>query len=109
MRSRTETKSETKKAALKLSYHRMKQDIVSRRRHLNLKEKLKQAKNVEKEKVANGKKPFFLKESAKKELALQQKYQELKSTGKLQSFIEKKNKKEAMREQKWIPTTRRGR
>merc|ERR1711871_1262563 len=50
-KSMKKTRSETKKAALKQSYHRVKQDIVSRRRHINLKEKLKEAKKIEKEKV----------------------------------------------------------
>ena len=101
------TKGQDKKTELKQSYHRIKQDLVARRRHVNLKEKLKETKKVEKEKVANGKKPFFLKESAKKKIALEQQYQELKSKGKLQAFIEKKNKKSAQKEHKWMPTTRR--
>ena len=101
------TKGEAKKATLKQSYHRIKQDLVSRRRHVSLREKLKQVKNVEKEKVANGKKPFFLKDSVKKEIALEQKYKDLKSTGKFQSYMRKQSKKAAMKEHKWMPTTRR--
>ena len=100
-------KNESKKVALKQSYHRIKQEVVSRKRHINLKEKLKQVKKAEKEKVANGKKPFFLKDSVKKEMALEQKYQELKSAGKFQSYMQKQSKKAAMKEHKWMPTSRR--
>merc|ERR1711871_224975 len=68
------TKGQDKKTKLKQSYHRIKQDLLAKRRHVNLKEKLKETKKVEKENVANGKKPFFLKESAKKKIALEQQY-----------------------------------
>ncbi len=68
------TKDETKKTELKSSYHKIKQDLVGRRRHQSFKEKLKKSKEIEKEKVANGKKPYFMKESAKKEMARESRY-----------------------------------
>lgn len=80
---------------MKLSFfhvNRVKQDLVERKRYTDLKEKLAERKVTEKEKVffiiillhhssfshifsayvkiKNGKKPFFLKESAKKQMAL---------------------------------------
>ena len=38
------TKGQDKKTKLKQSYHRIKQDLLAKRRHVNLKEKLKETK-----------------------------------------------------------------
>jgi ribosomal RNA-processing protein 36 len=57
--------------------------------------------------VKKGKKPFFLKESAKKEIALEQRYEDLKKEGKLQKFLAKKCKKNSNKDHRWLPQGRR--
>jgi ribosomal RNA-processing protein 36 len=47
-----------------------------------------------------------LKESAKKEIALEEKYEELKRDGKLQKFLAKKSKKDASKDKRWLPYER---
>lgn len=44
--------------------------MAERRRAMKVRERMNEAKRVEKEKVKNGKKPFFMKESEKKKIAL---------------------------------------
>ena len=62
----------------------------------------------EKEAVKAGKKPFFMKKSEKKRQELIQRYQELKATGKLQKTIEKRRKKNAQKDHRYIPSERAG-
>ena len=52
----------------------------------------------ERGKVAAGKKPFFLKRTAQKEAELQAKYETLKKSGKLDTFLQKQRKKQV-----WFP------
>lgn len=51
-----------------------KQELVSRRRNDKLNGRLSEIKAQEREKVKQGKKPFFLKRSAIKEIALEERY-----------------------------------
>ncbi|GFR40382.1 hypothetical protein Agub_g932 [Astrephomene gubernaculifera] len=64
-------------------------------------------KTKERSAVAGGKAPFFLKESEKKRLALLAKYQELKEHGKLDKFMEKRRKKNAAKDHRYLPSGRR--
>lgn len=78
-------KSETKKVELKeeltkfvqplvlVLFFRMKQQATERKRGLKIMEKLEMLKGEEKEKIKNGKKPFFLKSSAIKAVGLEEK------------------------------------
>jgi len=54
-------------------------------------------KSQEKTRVGGGKKPFFLKNSAIKELSMMDKYESLRQSGRLQSFLTKK------KEKNWLP------
>jgi len=60
----------------------------------------------EKAKVANGKKAFFLKKSARKEVAMEVKFDELKQAGKLKSYMTKRRTKNSKKDHKWVPTAR---
>jgi len=51
-----------------------KQELQSRRRTEKLNSRLSELKAQEREKVKQGKKPFFLKRSAIKEIALEERY-----------------------------------
>ncbi|GIL84183.1 hypothetical protein Vretimale_15828 [Volvox reticuliferus] len=65
-------------------------------------------KSKERGAVAAGKTPYFLKASDKKRLALLAKYQELKERGKLDKFMEKRRKKNAAKDHRYLPSGRRG-
>ena len=58
-------------------------------------EKLKSMKKAELAAVKEGKKPFFLKKSERKKLTLAEKFKELKQSGKLEKYMEKKRKRNA--------------
>lgn len=62
---------------------------------------------AEKEAVADGKKPFFLKKSEKRKRELVAKYEELKSSGRLDKYMEKRRKKNAAKDHRYVPSTRR--
>ncbi|KAG2488489.1 hypothetical protein HYH03_012993 [Edaphochlamys debaryana] len=64
-------------------------------------------KTKEKQAVAGGKNPFFLKDADKKRLQLLAKYQELKERGKLDKFMEKRRKKNASKDHRYLPSGRR--
>lgn len=64
-------------------------------------------KTKEKAAVSGGKSPFFLKAADKKRLALLAKYQELKERGKLDKFLEKRRKKNAAKDHRYLPSGRR--
>ena len=69
---------------------------------------LREWKRDERAKVATGKAPFYLKRSAKREMAMQLRFDELRKRGKLDTFMEKKRKKATAKERRWMPTERRG-
>ena len=83
-----------------------KQTMVERRRATKINERIKEVFREEKQKVKEGKKPFFMKKAAIKEIALQERYKELKGEGKLQKFLEKKRKRNASKDHKSIPLRR---
>lgn len=82
-----------------------KQEMTERRRATRQMERLSKLKQEEREKVAAGKTPYFLKQSAIKELALEDRYQELKGKGKgkVSKFLEKRRRKNAAKDRKWMP------
>ncbi|KAH0448022.1 hypothetical protein IEQ34_021822 [Dendrobium chrysotoxum] len=57
----------------------------------------------EKEAAKHGKHPYYLKKSVIRERKLIKKYNELKASGKLDSFIEKKRKKNASKDHRFMP------
>jgi ribosomal RNA-processing protein 36 len=58
--------------------------------------------------VKDGKKPFYLKKSEQRRLELVAKYEELKGSGKLEKYLEKRRKKNAAKDHRYLPSTRRG-
>lgn len=58
--------------------------------------------------VEQGKKPFFLKKSDRKKVNLAEQFLELQGTGKLESFMAKRRKKNAAKDRRWVPEVRRG-
>lgn len=70
---------------------------------------LQEIKAKEKAEVAAGKKPYFLKKSEQRKLELLAKFNELKAAGgdKLEKFMEKRRKKNASKDHRFIPGQRR--
>lgn len=100
-------KSSDTKQVLKQELVGRKQQMKDRRHKLAVQERLAEMKKQEKAKVAAGvKKPFFLKESTKKDIALEEKYSELKKTGELKKYMQKKRLKNAQKDKRWMPESR---
>ncbi|VAI20044.1 unnamed protein product [Triticum turgidum subsp. durum] len=62
----------------------------------------------EREAAKAGKRPYYLKKSEIRERKLMDKYNELKETGKLDSFMEKRRKKNASKDHRFMPYRRDG-
>jgi len=101
-------KSVSTKEMLRTEINKSKQEMLERRRALKLQERLQAMRSEERAKVAQGKNPFFLKESAKRELALEARFEELKTagSGKLKKFIEKRRMKNAKKDIRGLPGSR---
>ncbi|KAL6527868.1 hypothetical protein OROMI_029679 [Orobanche minor] len=63
-------------------------------------------KKKEREAAKKGKQPYYLKKSELKKQKLIEKYKELKESGKLESFIEKKRRKNAAKDHRYVPYRR---
>lgn len=57
--------------------------------------------------VAAGKQPFYLKKSEKKRIGLLAQFKELKESGRLDKFMEKRRKKIATKDHRLLPVGRR--
>ena len=57
--------------------------------------------------VEAGKKPFFQRKSEKRKAEMVRKYQELKASGQLEKFMEKKRRKNAAKDHRLLPSKRR--
>ena len=56
--------------------------------------------------VKQGKKPFFLKRSEAKRQELVAKYKHLKATGGLEKAVQKRRRKNAMKDHRYVPASR---
>jgi ribosomal RNA-processing protein 36 len=83
-----------------------KQQLIERRRYLKQTAKMSEIHKIERAKVADGKKPFFMKKSAIKDVMMDERFDELKKSNKLKDFLEKKRKKNAAKDHRWVPNQR---
>lgn len=67
---------------------------------------LTEHKKKEREAAKHGKKPFYLKKSEIRKQRLLQKYDSLKATGQLDSYIEKRRKRNAAKDHRFMPYRR---
>ncbi|XP_022719956.1 ribosomal RNA processing protein 36 homolog [Durio zibethinus] len=67
---------------------------------------LAEHKKKEREAAKQGKRPFYLKKSEIRKQRLIEKYKKLKSSGKLESFIEKRRRKNAAKDHRFMPYRR---
>ncbi|XP_022849719.1 ribosomal RNA processing protein 36 homolog isoform X1 [Olea europaea var. sylvestris] len=74
-------------------------------KHTN-KEIIAEHKKKEREAAKKGKRPYYLKKSDIRKQKLIQKYEELKGTGKLESFLDKKRRKNAAKDHRYMPYRR---
>ncbi|CAM9515987.1 unnamed protein product [Choristocarpus tenellus] len=89
--------------------NRLQQDRAERSQGDRCQTALREAKRAERDAVASGKKPYFLKGSEKKRINLDQRFSALKEEGKLKKFLEKKRKRNASKDHRWLPSKRRER
>lgn len=69
---------------------------------------LAEHKKKEREAVKHGKQPYYLKKSEIRKQRLIEKYNNLKASGKLDSFIEKRRRKNASKDHRYMPYRRPG-
>ncbi|XP_034043454.1 LOW QUALITY PROTEIN: ribosomal RNA processing protein 36 homolog [Thalassophryne amazonica] len=62
-----------------------------------------QFKKQQREGAKQGLRPFFIKKSEKKKLQLAEKYQQLKKSGKLDTFLSKKRKRNTRKDRRKLP------
>ncbi|VVA29499.1 PREDICTED: ribosomal [Prunus dulcis] len=67
---------------------------------------LAEHKQKEREAAKQGKQPFFLKKSEIRKKRLMEKYKQLKGSGKLEAFIEKRRRKNAAKDHRFMPYRR---
>ncbi|KAK4370708.1 hypothetical protein RND71_010183 [Anisodus tanguticus] len=70
------------------------------------KEILAEHKNLERETAKQGKQPYYLKKSEIQKRKLVEKYKELRASGKLEAYIEKKRRKNAAKDHRFLPYRR---
>lgn len=100
------TKNEDEKERLKKKLLSMESQQKARENKEKLKEVSREHKKKEKELVKEGKKPFFLKKSEQKKIALVDRFQNMKSKQR-DKVIERRRKKVTAKERRNMPDTRR--
>lgn len=101
-------KSEAKREQLKARLSTVTQQIRMEEQRRKKAASEKALKEKEREAVKAGKNPFYLKKSEKKKLELVGKYEELKRTGQLETYMDKRRKRNAAKDHRYLPMGRRG-
>lgn len=101
------TKNPTTKSQHQAQLTKINQSIKEEERRRRSQQLEQEIKSTEIEAVKAGKRPYYLKKSEKKRIELLAKYEELKSSGKLEKYMEKRRKKVAAKDHKYLPTERR--
>ncbi|KAG7327777.1 hypothetical protein KOW79_009383 [Hemibagrus wyckioides] len=96
-------KSNAKKEELKSFLKRMENQKRNLERREQQREKELSYKRKQRALVGDGHRPFYLKKSDKKKLQLAEKYSELKKSGKLENFLSKKRKRNAVKDRRKMP------
>ncbi|XP_072516798.1 ribosomal RNA processing protein 36 homolog [Salminus brasiliensis] len=96
-------KSDAKREELKSLLKRMENQERARQRLEQQREKELEFKRKQRELAVQGHQPFYLKKSDKKKLELAEKYSELKKSGKLENFLSKKRKRNAIKDRRKLP------
>ncbi|XP_028396353.1 ribosomal RNA processing protein 36 homolog [Dendronephthya gigantea] len=99
-------KDPTRKTKLRSLAQRMEQAEKLRNLKKKRKEKMKERREGEQALIKQGKRPFYLRKSERKKLELAEKYKTLKESKKLDRYMNKKRKKNAMKQRKMLPKER---
>jgi ribosomal RNA-processing protein 36 len=83
------------------------QELAEKKKKAKIQEAMSKRKHEERDAVASGKNPFYLKRKDKKKVELHAKFKDLQETGKLSKFMAKKRKKNASKDHRWLPTARK--
>ena len=102
------TKSEAKKAEIKAQLTRLTQHAKAEALRRSKETAEKEEQNKRREARASGKTPYYLKKSEQKRQEILAKYEELKSTGGLERYMEKRRKKNAAKDHRYLPSRRPG-
>ena len=97
-----EGKEKLKRALLSMESRKKAQKMKEQQQEI-----LRKHRKEEKEKIEQGKRPFYLKKADQKKKALIERFEGMKST-QVDKTIERRRKKKAAKERKGMPSTRRG-
>lgn len=97
------TKDPEKQLKIQRYLYKMEQKERVKHKTETSKELEKKYMKKEKELVKQGKKPFFLKKSDKRKLELAEKFKALRSSGKVDTYLAKRRKKNAQKDRKKLP------
>lgn len=92
---------EAVKELRKLEEEDNRRKVILRRRKI-----LQEVRQKERESVKRGKKPFFLKNKELRKLEMEAKYKELKQSGSVKKYIEKRRRRLASKDRKLLPKRR---
>uniref|UniRef100_A0A3Q3XEW6 rRNA biogenesis protein RRP36 n=1 Tax=Mola mola TaxID=94237 RepID=A0A3Q3XEW6_MOLML len=102
-------KSDRKKEKLQFLLTRMDNQERARQSREQQRERELQFKRQQRERANQGAAPFFLKKSDRKKLQLAGKYEQLKKSGKLENFLSKKRRRNAVKDRRKLPRQRKSR
>ncbi|XP_044530580.1 ribosomal RNA processing protein 36 homolog isoform X3 [Gracilinanus agilis] len=88
---------------LKQLLHRMDQQEVAQQEQQRQQEQRLALKQEQRAQAQQGHRPFFLKKSEQKQLALAEKYKKLKRSQKLESFLSRKRRRNAGKDRRRLP------
>lgn len=101
-------KSAEKKERMQLELRQMRQQHNERKLSANVSSKLSQLQKEEREKVKQGiKKPFYLKNSVKRQIMAEEKFAQLKTMGKVNKYLQRKERQQQAEVRKNLPAARR--
>ncbi|KAK9807560.1 hypothetical protein WJX72_002543 [[Myrmecia] bisecta] len=101
------TKADGSKAEVQAQLTRVELQIKEEQARRQRQQILAEQKAKERQAVKAGKKPFFLKRSEAKKAELVVKYQALKASGSLEKAMAKRRRKNAAKDHRYVPGTRR--
>ncbi|XP_076879445.1 ribosomal RNA processing protein 36 homolog [Brachyhypopomus gauderio] len=96
-------KSNAKRDEMKYLLQRLENQERGRQRQEQQRQKEILFKRTQRQLVEQGHRPFYLKKSDQKKLELAEKYNQLKKSGKLENFLSKKRKRNAIKDRRRMP------
>lgn len=100
----------TKNPERKSQLHKLLQKMESEKQSEHAQEEKraleKEHRKTERQLQKDGKRPFFLKKSIRKQLELVEKYKQLKKDGRLEKYLSKKRRRNAQRDRRQLPFKR---